>query len=165
MTPRMKPTGMAVSKPEYLLAAREAFEAAVMGASVASLLALLWGIRRWRRSFEPRLERRHAYRVSLETPVFVYGWRKGEPFLEATKTINVSAVGGLIPLSSKIVRSQLLIVTNLQSDEDSSCRVARLTRCPRGKIAVGFEFAKPSATFWQVEFISDSPPDNVEPGL
>lgn len=131
-----------------------------IGISVALLLVALWAVRRMRslrsaaRNLEPHLDRRRAHRVLLAAPVFVYGWVGGEPFSENTQTLNVSAMGGLMPLGVRVVPPQKLILSNLKSDEDLPCRVARSAQTSDGKVAVGFEFLHTSATFWQVEFVS-----------
>ncbi|MGH9739367.1 MAG: PilZ domain-containing protein [Candidatus Acidiferrales bacterium] len=133
----------------------------LIGTSVALLLAAIWAVRRVRsvqrgaRSLEPLVDRRRAHRVLLATSVFVYGWVGGEPFSENTETLNVSAIGGLMPLTVKVVPSQKLILSNPKSSEDVPCRVARSIQTSDGKIAIGFEFLHTSANFWQVEFVSN----------
>ena len=128
-------------------------------AGIAAVLSFVaasgwWLKRRSRRSgaAEPE-DRRRSYRVALATPVSVYGWIDDQPFSESTETLNVSAGGGLIPLSVSVRPSQELILTNLQTDEDLTCRVARSTRAPDGKILVGFDFTEGSPNFWQIDFI------------
>jgi hypothetical protein len=113
----------------------------------------LWSRRRQRLSRTPeRKDRRRSSRVALATPVFVYGWLADEPFAENTKTLNVSAVGGLIQLSAKVTPSQELIVTNLQTNEDLPCRVARSIGNESGETLVGLDFLLASPNFWQIEF-------------
>jgi hypothetical protein len=99
-----------------------------------------------------RAEKRHAHRVMAVTPVLVYGWLKGEPFAESTKTINVSAQGGLIPIASRVVASQKLLLTNLQTEEDLPCRVARVEKTTDGETVAGLEFLEQSPLFWCIEF-------------
>jgi len=81
--------------------------------------------------------------------VQVYGQLDGEPFSENTETINVSSCGGLVPISASVVRSQKLILTNLQTDQDLTCRVARLIRSERGQILAGLEFLQSAPGFWR----------------
>jgi hypothetical protein len=106
------------------------------------------------RDTEPHMDRRRAPRVLISTPLLVYGWLRAQPFWENTETLDVSAIGGLMPLSVSVVRSQRLIITNLQSNEDLTCRVARLAHTSDGKTAIGFEFAQASASFWRVDLPS-----------
>jgi hypothetical protein len=153
---------MAASKPHALLAAGKVSEPLIIGVSIAVLLAVFWTAHRtasWLRRLrdvEPRMDRRRAHRVLLSTPLFVYGWLRAQPFWENTETMDISAIGGLIPLSVSVVRSQRLIITNVQSNEDLTCRVARLAHTSDGKTAIGFEFAQASPKFWQVDFISSA---------
>ena len=129
-------------------------------AVVFLLLAAIrwWSTRRQRFSGTPmQKERRRSYRVALATPVFVYGWLADEPFSESTETLNVSAVGGLILLSAKVIRSQELILTNLQTNEDVPCRVARSIPEGDNKTLTGLDFLQDSQKFWQIDFVSRSP--------
>ena len=102
-------------------------------------------------------ERRHGSRVALDAPVFVYGWREDEPFSETTETLNVSELGGLIPLSVKVAPAQELVLTNLQTDQDMRCRVARTIKGEDGKSLAGLTFLEASPGFWQIEFLSTAP--------
>jgi hypothetical protein len=128
---------------------------------VAVALLLVAAIRWWSRRCQPfsrsleRKDRRRSYRVALATPVFVYGWLANEPFSENTETLNVSANGSLIPLSGTVIPSQELILTNLQTNEDLTCRVARSTRAKDGTILVGLDFLQASPNFWQIDFVSN----------
>ena len=45
-------------------------------------------------------DQRRAQRLPIYLPVQVYGKLDGVPFSEATETINVSACGGLVPISA-----------------------------------------------------------------
>jgi hypothetical protein len=103
-------------------------------------------------------ERRRAHRILLAAPVFVYGWMRGEPFSENTQTLDVSALGGSLPLSVRAVPTQTLILINAQSNEESRCRVARAVLTPEGKTVVGFEFLHASPNFWSVDFASGDAP-------
>jgi len=129
----------------------------IIGASLATLVAVFWTAHRagsWLRRLrdtEPRVDRRRSHRVLLSTPLLVYGWLRAQPFWENTETLDVSAIGGLMPLSVNVVRSQRLLITNLQSNEDLTCRVARLAQTSDGKTAIGIEFAQASAGFWRIE--------------
>ena len=133
----------------------------VTGLAVALLLVA--AIRWWSRRRQPlsrtpeRKDRRRSYRVALAAPVFVYGWLADEPFSENTETLNVSATGGLISLSGTVIPAQELILTNLQTNEDLTCRVARSTGAEDGKILVGLDFLQASPKFWQIDFVSNLP--------
>jgi hypothetical protein len=119
--------------------------------------------RRRRLSRTPeRKDRRRSSRVALATPVFVYGWLADEPFAENTETLNVSAVGGLIQLSAKVIPSQELIITNLQTNEGLACRVARSIGTENGKTLAGLDFLQASPNFWQIDFVSNQPRASID---
>ena len=138
---------------------------------VVTIGLLIVTFRLWLRRHRPlirtpeRKDRRRGYRVALATPVFVYGWQVNEPFSENTETLNVSAVGGLMPLSATVIPPQELILTNLQTNEDLPCRVARSVKAEDGKILAGLEFLKRSPNFWQIDFVSKLPRSFIEPSL
>jgi hypothetical protein len=94
-------------------------------------------------------DQRRAQRLPIYLPVQVYGKLDGVPFSENTETINVSACGGLVPISAGVVRAQKLILTNLQTDQDLTCRVARLIRTERGQVLAGLEFLQSAPGFWR----------------
>jgi hypothetical protein len=100
------------------------------------------------------IEKRRGERVPAAMSVFVYGRVSGVPFAEQTETDNISAQGGLLALSTGIQRSQTLLLTNLQTNEDLACRVARLAITDKGKTLVGVEFLRPAPRFWSIEFRS-----------
>jgi len=120
---------------------------------------LFW---RWRffgrRAKHPRanliIEKRRCERVPAAMPVFVYGRVRGETFSEYAETSDISAQGGALILSAEIERSQTLLITNLRTNEDLACRVARLAITEKGSILVGFEFLRPSPRFWSIDFSS-----------
>ena len=94
-------------------------------------------------------DQRRAQRLPITMPVLLYG-RVGEaPFFEPTETINVSARGGLVPISAGVARQQELILTNMQTEEDLLCRVARLIRSERGQMLAGLEFVQAAPSFWR----------------
>jgi hypothetical protein len=140
-------------------------------AGVLVILLLVFVIRLWsRRRPSPsrtpeRKDRRRGSRVALATPVFVYGWLLDEPFSENTTTLNVSAAGGLIRLSAKVIPSQELILANLKTNEDLPCRVTRSIGAGDGKTLVGVDFLQASPNFWQIDIGSKSPGSFPEPFL
>lgn len=134
----------------------------LIGAVAYGFLALVaihvW-LNRGGRTARQRAERRRGFRVTLISPVFVYGWAKDEPFAENTETVNVSEFGGLIPISSKVIESQEVILTNLRTDKNVACRVARLTTRANGQRYAGLVFPEGCSDFWEVEFVSGAAAD------
>jgi hypothetical protein len=103
-------------------------------------------------------EKRRAHRVAASMPVLVYGHSTHAPFAEPATTMNVSRTGGLVPLSSQVIRFQKLVVTNLQTNEDAICRVVRYIRNDDGHNLVAVEFLRPTPHFWAIDFAGDSAP-------
>jgi len=94
------------------------------------------------------VEQRRGRRVHTAMRISLYGRLADEPFQEHTKTIDVSSHGGLFPISAAVVRSQKLILTNLETDDELACRVARLVHTKEGTTLAGVEFLQPSLRFW-----------------
>jgi hypothetical protein len=86
-------------------------------------------------------------------PVRVYGYGADqEPFLQDTCTLNVSAHGALITLTTVVAAGQKLILTNLSTCDEAVCQVAYLGSTERGKTQVGIEFIDPAPRFWRMAF-------------
>lgn len=112
-------------------------------------------LRRWLRpggesrdSRTLRLEQRRGRRVRAGMPVLLYGRLADEPFQEHTRTIDVSSHGGLFPVTAAVVPAQKLILTNLETNDDLACRVARLIQTEGGTTLAAVEFLQPSLRFW-----------------
>ena len=128
---------------------------AVLSDSIIFGLAPFLAIRSryWQRGWrgrEPRVDKRRSLRLALALPIFIYANLRKNPFFENTETINISATGGLVPISVKMTSPQELILTNTQTDEDSLCRVVRSAKSKDGKPAIGIEFVRAPANFWSV---------------
>ncbi len=96
----------------------------------------------------PLVEQRRSRRVPASMRILLYGRVEDEPFQEHTQTIDVSSHGGLFPISAAVERSQKLILTNLDTDDELACRITRLVRTNEGKTLAGVEFLQPSLRFW-----------------
>ena len=94
------------------------------------------------------LEKRRGRRVRATMNIILYGRLGDEPFREQTRTVDVSSHGGLFPITAPVAPSQKLIVTNLETDDDLACRVARLIRTEYGETLAAVEFLQPSLRFW-----------------
>jgi hypothetical protein len=95
-----------------------------------------------------RVEQRRGRRVQAGMRILLYGRLADEPFQEHSQTIDVSSHGGLFPISAAVVRSQKLILTNLETEDELACRVARLVHTKEGTTLAGVEFLQPSLQFW-----------------
>lgn len=97
-------------------------------------------------------DRRRSKRIEVVRPVFVSGYRSdAKPFLEETISLQCSAHGGLLVLTTTVlVGQELLIATNRTQAQFQSCRVARLVSSTPLRNEVAVEFARPTNEFWQV---------------
>jgi hypothetical protein len=76
----------------------------------------------------------------------------GEPFREWTRTLSVSANGGLLALAATVEKGQTLLVENKSTRKEQECRVVYVGRGQNGKWSVGIEFTHVAADFWDIHF-------------
>lgn len=76
----------------------------------------------------------------------------GQPFQESTRTMIVFPLGGVVRLAAKVVRGQLVTVTNLNSRHRMICRIVNVREYPNMKAYVEFELTQPAPAFWGVSF-------------
>ena len=105
-------------------------------------------------------ERRRSERVFLQVGIFVQGVTgDGRAFREKTKTLAVNAHGALIHLAQDVQHADVITITHALTQEQQSCRVVYAKPVSGNLRAVGIEFVKPAAKFWQIAF----PPDDWKP--
>ena len=105
-------------------------------------------------------KRRRCKRLPLSIPVRVYGRTPDNvPFRDITETKDVSAQGGLVPLTGKVECGQTLLLVNGFTGEERECRVVyvetkRRSKARKGakkpKAKVGVEFVSSDGDFWHV---------------
>jgi hypothetical protein len=95
---------------------------------------------------------RRSGRLDLAVPVFVYGWSTADdsPFTEITRTLEVSAHGGLVALHAMVQPDQAILIVNRRTETERKCRVVRVDRKPDNACEVGFEFIRPEGRFWEL---------------
>jgi hypothetical protein len=97
--------------------------------------------------------RRRSERVILQVPVPLRGNdRDGKTLEEETHTSVVNAHGGLLKLHMGIKTGQPILLINLRTKEEQSCRVVRVETSLGGQSAVAFEFDQPAPHFWPITF-------------
>lgn len=108
-------------------------------------------------AWTPDPGRRRSMRVLLSVPIHVTGKTTvGEEFAEETRTLVVNAHGALISLGAHVAANQTITVANKATQQSMECRVVYVGNAQGGKSQMGVEFAKPSPSFWQIDF----PPDD-----
>ena len=105
--------------------------------------------------------------VSLEVPVKVHGSRvvdvargtapQTEPFEEQTVTMIVFPQGAVLRMTSPVNVSQMLVLTNLKTKQDSICRVMKVRPNANLGSYVEVEFTHRQAGYWGVAFSSEGP--------
>jgi hypothetical protein len=97
--------------------------------------------------------RRKNQRLSLTIPVYVSGHgRDGANFREETRTVRISRDGGLILLSTNVVKGQRLTLSNPGTGAQMECIVVHASNRSGQKYEIGLSFAMPSKAFWGVAF-------------
>lgn len=106
--------------------------------------------------------------VSLEVPVKVHGSRvvamasgstpQTEPFEEQTATMIVFPQGAVLRMSSPVNVSQMLVLTNLKTKQDSICRVLKVRPNANLGSYVEVEFTHRQPGYWGISFSSDPAP-------
>jgi PilZ domain len=100
-------------------------------------------------------KRRQGHRVDLKTTVFLYGSVNGEPFYEYSETIDESSDGALVSVNSRLAPGQQVLITNLHTQQDLTCRIVRIDI---HRIAAALAFIEPCPRFWSIDFASPSSP-------
>lgn len=72
------------------------------------------------------------------------------PFSEHTCTVIVFENGAVIPLRANPERGQIVVVTNLRSDQEMVCRVLYARKSPAARNYAEIQFTHPMRDFWGV---------------
>jgi hypothetical protein len=108
------------------------------------------------------INNRRSQRVILSLPVAVRAQLEGEDHcVELSRTLVVNAHGALIALALKVLPGQKLMLENLGSKKEQSCRVVHIGERKSDKAEVGIEFAESAPGFWNIAF----PPADWQPPL
>lgn len=96
-------------------------------------------------------EQRRSERVKLSVPVIIMTETVDHKQVqEVTATITVNAHGGLFKLKMEVLAGQPMLLLNMNTNKEESCRVVRVERLPNAEYGVAFEFEIPSPQFWVV---------------
>ncbi len=96
---------------------------------------------------------RRSKRIFLSVPVSVYGWGPDDsPFCDLTRSVSISAHGGLLTLEPAVRLGQKLLVMNSNTQEELECRVVHVGPAQEAKRKVGIEFTKPTRSFWGLAY-------------
>src|SRR5262249_3125264 len=81
----------------------------------------------------------------------------GKKFRETCETVVVNAHGGLLLLKHEVDSGEMLVLSNLETQEEQECRVVYLGDLGEKAQRVGVEFLTPAPRFWGLEFAVDPP--------
>src|ERR1700687_4427565 len=96
---------------------------------------------------------RRSQRVILSFPVVVRAQSEDEhPCVEKSHTLVVNVHGALIALALSVLPEQRLVLGNLGSGKEQSCRVVHIGERKSDKAEVGVEFLEPAPHFWNIDF-------------
>src|ERR1700751_3561911 len=109
--------------------------------------------------------------LSLEVAVKVHGSRvievargtapRTEPFEEQTVTMIVFPLGAVLRMSTVVNVSQMLVLTNLKTKQDSICRVLKVRPNANQGSYVEVEFTHRQPGYWGIQFPSEGPAASV----
>ena len=96
---------------------------------------------------------RRSKRLALSVPVVVYGRLRDKSTLrEKTRTLSVSAHGGMVALTAAVQSGQTILLVNEATREEQECQLVYVGSRKRGKTEVGVAFTRRAPNFWQVSF-------------
>lgn len=114
---------------------------------------------------KPDLSKLRADAVSLDVPVRVHGSRvkevvRGvtphtEPFEEEASTMIVLPHGGVVRMATTVGVGQMLVLTNLRTNQDAICRVVKVRAYSNSQAYVEVEFTHRQVGYWGVHFPAD----------
>jgi len=109
-------------------------------------------------STTPRRSSRVFHRMRVQAQGRSHNGRK---FRETCETVVVNAHGGLLLLKHEVKDGEMLVISNPETQEELECRIVFLGDPGDKGQRVGIEFLTPAPHFWGVEFVSESPANNV----
>lgn len=95
-------------------------------------------------------ERRMAERLPKRVMLFVYGYtRRRSTFLEPAETVDVSASGCLLDLTTNVYQGQKLLLLNCQTGREQECEVVGISFKEKTGTRVAVRFPQPAPDFWK----------------
>jgi hypothetical protein len=97
---------------------------------------------------EEQLDRSRTQPTAFDVPVRVYGNGSDDsPFYKEALVLFANMDGGVLLLNMPVCDGQLLLITNMATEKDHTCRVRHSYDRGAGKIEVAFEFSAPTMDF------------------
>ena len=86
--------------------------------------------------------------------------QNGRKFRETCETVVVNAHGGLLLLKHEVNDGEMLVLSNLETQEELECRIVYLGDPGDKGQRVGIEFLTPAPHFWGLE-LDEKPTSNA----
>lgn len=107
-----------------------------------------------------RVERRRTTRAVMCINLLVYGEAEdGEKFRYWTRSVSVSAHGGVLLLEATLEVGQVFQVMNEYNGKKARAKVVAVRSTRDGQVQASFEFAEGEEKFWSMTF----PPAGAKP--
>ena len=107
-----------------------------------------------------RVERRRTARAAMCMSVLVYGETgAGAKFKYWTKSVSVSAFGGVVALEVMMPVGQVFQVTNEHNGKQARAKIVAVRQTREGQVHTSFEFTEGAEKFWGMTF----PPAGAKP--
>ena len=99
------------------------------------------------------IERRRTARAVVSIQMEVRGVSESEvPFKFLTRTLSVSAHGGVILLEAPLPAGQKFELVNEFNNRKATCRIVSIKLNKDGKVHGAFELHCPEGNFWSMSF-------------
>ncbi|MGC2764485.1 MAG: hypothetical protein WB607_03180 [Candidatus Acidiferrum sp.] len=107
-----------------------------------------------------RVERRRTARATMCMNVVVHGETgPGAKFKYWTKSVSVSAFGGVVLLETMLPVGQEFHLANEHNGKQAQARIVAVRQTREGQVHASFEFTEGAERFWSMTF----PPAGAKP--
>ena len=99
-----------------------------------------------------RVERRRTARATMSMKVLIYGDNDEGIFRQWTKSVSVSAHGGVLRLEAPLNVGQTFQMVNEHNGKKASAKIVAVRNAREGTVHASFEFVESGDKFWSMTF-------------
>ncbi len=99
-----------------------------------------------------RVERRRTARATMSMKVLIYGDNDEGIFRHLTKSVSVSAHGGVLRLEGPLCVGQEFDALNEHNGKKAKARIVAVRSTREGQVHASFEFVAGGEKFWSMTF-------------